>query len=101
MMGTLTVKEQVTYTAMMRLPAFMPHEEKMKRVDNVLEELGISHIAKSQIGNDMTRGISGGERKRVHIASELVTSTFQTFLAERLQIPAFYFWTRYSIFREY
>ena len=73
MLGTLTVREQITYAAMLRLPSLMPHNEKLQRVKEVIEELGISHIADSPIGSDMTRGISGGERKRVSIATELVT----------------------------
>jgi ABC-type multidrug transport system ATPase subunit len=42
-------------------------------VDEVMEELSISHIADSTIGTEMSRGISGGERRRLSIASELVT----------------------------
>ncbi|MEP7129225.1 MAG: isopentenyl-diphosphate delta-isomerase, partial [Chitinophagales bacterium] len=39
----------------------------------LMEELGISRIANSLIGTDMSRGISGGERRRLSIAVELVT----------------------------
>jgi len=47
-----------------------------------LQELNISHIANSQIGTDMIRGISGGERRRLGIASELVTDPNILFLDE-------------------
>lgn len=42
------------------------------QVTEALHELGIAHIAGSQIGTDTTRGISGGERKRLAIAAELI-----------------------------
>lgn len=41
-------------------------------MDECLQELGIFHIANSIIGTDTSRGISGGERKRLAIAAELV-----------------------------
>jgi ABC-type multidrug transport system ATPase subunit len=71
-MGTLTVREHLRYVAMLRLPAHMQIQQKMDRVDDCLRELGIYHIANSRIGTDTARGISGGERKRLAIASELV-----------------------------
>jgi len=50
----------------------MTKEQKTAKVDEVLQELGISHIANSRIGTDTSRGISGGERKRLAIATELI-----------------------------
>jgi ABC-type multidrug transport system ATPase subunit len=47
-----------------------------------MEELGISRIANSLIGTDMSRGISGGERRRLSIAVELVTDPSILFLDE-------------------
>lgn len=43
-----------------------------KQVDDSLYDLGILNIADSRIGTDTSRGISGGERKRLSIAAELV-----------------------------
>jgi ATP-binding cassette, subfamily G (WHITE), member 2 len=37
-----------------------------------MQELRIDHIANSRIGTDLSRGISGGERKRLAIATELI-----------------------------
>ncbi len=43
------------------------------RVEGVLEELGLQHVAGSQVGGSSgIRGISGGERRRVTIGMELV-----------------------------
>ena len=43
------------------------------RVEGVLEELGLQHVAGSQVGGSSgIRGVSGGERRRVTIGMELV-----------------------------
>ena len=71
---TLTVRECVKYSALLRLPREMSPDEINARVENVLRELGIEHIGDSQVGGSgRIRGVSGGERRRVTIAMELVT----------------------------
>jgi len=44
------------------------------QVDLVLKVLSLSHVADTIIGNQELRGVSGGERRRVSIACEAVTS---------------------------
>jgi len=80
--GTFTVKEHLMFVAQLRLPSGMPKQQKEERVRSVMEEIGISHIANSMIGTDTSRGISGGERKRLAIASELLTDPSLLFLDE-------------------
>jgi ABC-type multidrug transport system ATPase subunit len=43
-----------------------------KRVDAVMEVLDLLHVADTLLGDDMTRGVSGGQRKRVTIGEFLV-----------------------------
>jgi ABC-type multidrug transport system ATPase subunit len=60
-----------------------PHHAIEKDVYNVLASMGLSHIAESLIGGTATiRGISGGQRKRVNIAMELLKSPKLLFLDE-------------------
>jgi len=73
MLRELTVEENVTHSALMRLPTGWSHEKKLARVDEVLESLEIDHIRDCVVGDEKRRGISGGERKRVNIAMEMVT----------------------------
>lgn len=77
LMETLTVFETVLYSARLRLPHQMPLEAKKSRVRETMQELGISGIA-----NSMVKAISGGEKRRVSIACELVTSPSILFLDE-------------------
>jgi ABC-type multidrug transport system ATPase subunit len=71
---SLTVRETLLFSANLRLPESVTRLEKQSIVDATLEELGISHIAHSRIGGNGKRGISGGEKRRVSIGIELVTS---------------------------
>ncbi|KAG9314939.1 hypothetical protein JVU11DRAFT_4047 [Chiua virens] len=82
LMETLTVYETVLYSALLRLPREMPEEEKIARVYGTLEELGIRGIMDRRIGGSGKRSISGGEKRRVSIACELVTSPSILFLDE-------------------
>jgi ABC-type multidrug transport system ATPase subunit len=47
--------------------------EKLKQVDATMQLLNLTKIANSKIGDSRVRGVSGGERKRVSIATELLT----------------------------
>eukprot|EP00027_Filamoeba_sp_ATCC50430_P006942 CAMPEP_0168559412 /NCGR_PEP_ID=MMETSP0413-20121227/10509_1 /TAXON_ID=136452 /ORGANISM="Filamoeba nolandi, Strain NC-AS-23-1" /LENGTH=209 /DNA_ID=CAMNT_0008590637 /DNA_START=146 /DNA_END=772 /DNA_ORIENTATION=+ len=82
LIGTLTVKETLINAALLRLPKNMTYEDKMKRVDRALEVLGLRHIQDNRIGTQMARGVSGGERRRVSIAVELISSPPIMFLDE-------------------
>ncbi|CAI5708092.1 unnamed protein product [Hyaloperonospora brassicae] len=76
--STLTVRECITYSAQLRLPLSMTDAAKRAMVERVIEELNLGHVAGSRIGvvggSSSERGISGGERRRVSIGMELVTS---------------------------
>lgn len=82
MFAELTVEETLTYAALLRLPVSMPKEKKLLRVQKVIQELGLNKVKDTMIGNQIIRGISGGERKRVNIGSELVTDPALLFLDE-------------------
>ncbi|KAJ3536534.1 hypothetical protein NM208_g6676 [Fusarium decemcellulare] len=84
MLPTLTVHETILNSALLRLPRDMGRAAKEQRVFEVEKELGIHHIRDSLIGSEegKGRGISGGEKRRVGIACELVTSPSVLFLDE-------------------
>jgi ABC-type multidrug transport system ATPase subunit len=82
MIPTLTVYETILYSALLRLPRSMSQAAKKFRVMEVMQELGIDAIKDAKIGQPGARSISGGERRRVAIACELVTSPSILFLDE-------------------
>ncbi|KAK2489481.1 hypothetical protein MC885_011514 [Smutsia gigantea] len=66
-MGTLTVRENLQFSAALRLPSTMTNHEKNERINKVIQELGLSKVADSKVGTQFIRGVSGGERKRTSI----------------------------------
>ncbi|KAK7203982.1 transporter, ABC superfamily [Myxozyma melibiosi] len=82
LMPTLTVYETILNSALLRLPKTMSRDAKHLRVLETMNELGIIDIKDQVIGWEGRRGISGGEKRRVAIACELVTSPSIIFLDE-------------------
>ncbi|NXH21385.1 ABCG2 protein, partial [Bucco capensis] len=81
-MGTLTVRENLKFSAALRLPKAVKEKEKNERVNQIIKELGLSKVADAKVGTQFTRGVSGGERKRTNIGMELITDPAILFLDE-------------------
>ena len=64
----LTVRDQLGYTALLRLPQLWTHTRKMNEVDRIIRLLRLTKVADSKI-----QMLSGGEKKRVNIGTELLT----------------------------
>ncbi|GLC35641.1 hypothetical protein PLESTB_000000400 [Pleodorina starrii] len=82
LVGTLTVRETLMYAALLRLPRNMMHEDKLARVDGVIQELGLEEAQHTKIGTPFIKGISGGQKRRVSIGCELITHPGLLFLDE-------------------
>ena len=80
--GTLTVRENLSFSAHLRLPKDISVEEKNDRVSHVIAELGLEHCSDTRVGTEAARGVSGGEKKRTCIGMELVLSPKILFLDE-------------------
>jgi ABC-type multidrug transport system ATPase subunit/pSer/pThr/pTyr-binding forkhead associated (FHA) protein len=78
----LTVFEAVKYSARFRLPPDYSDEEIDRRVEETLRDLGLEGVKNLQIGKPEKKVLSGGQRKRVNIALELVTDPVILFLDE-------------------
>ncbi|XP_047322116.1 ABC transporter G family member 25 [Impatiens glandulifera] len=70
----LTVRETLLFCSLLRLPKHLDEREKIEAAENVITELGLSKCENTIIGNAFVRGISGGERKRVSIAQEMMVN---------------------------
>jgi len=69
----LTVRETLTFTAKLK----MTKEQSLQRdeiVDSVITDLGLKEVADSLIGDEWHRGLSGGEKRRVSIAIQIISN---------------------------
>ncbi|XP_058105721.1 ABC transporter G family member 22 isoform X2 [Magnolia sinica] len=78
----LTVKETLTYAALLRLPKTLTKQQKEERAMDVICELGLERCQDTMIGGSFVRGVSGGERKRVCIGNEIIINPSLLFLDE-------------------
>jgi ABC-type multidrug transport system ATPase subunit/pSer/pThr/pTyr-binding forkhead associated (FHA) protein len=78
----LTVFEAVKYSARFRLPPDYSDEEIDARVEQTIKDLGLEGVKNLEIGRPEKKVLSGGQRKRVNIALELVTDPVILFLDE-------------------
>lgn len=64
------------------MSADVSRKDRESFVDDVILELGLLKAQNTTIGNARVRGVSGGERKRVSIATQLITDPSILFLDE-------------------
>ena len=73
----LRVREALDYAAKLRLPSTATRAERDERVEAVMRELGLTERANLRIDR-----LSGGQRKRVSVALEMLTKPAMLFLDE-------------------
>ncbi|CAL5184972.1 unnamed protein product [Lathyrus oleraceus] len=82
LIGTLTVRETIWYSARLRLPDKMSRSDKRALVESTIVAMGLQDCADTVVGNWHLRGISGGEKRRVSIALEILMRPRLLFLDE-------------------
>ncbi|KAL7109042.1 hypothetical protein ACP275_06G151200 [Erythranthe tilingii] len=78
----LTVEETLMFAAEFRLPRTLSNSKKKLRVQTLIDQLGLRNAAKTVIGDEGHRGVSGGERRRVSIGTDIIHDPILLFLDE-------------------
>ncbi|GJR51721.1 ABC transporter G family member 6-like protein [Tanacetum coccineum] len=78
----LTVEETLMFAAEFRLPRTFSKSKKKLRVQALIDQLGLRNAAKTVIGDEGHRGVSGGERRRVSIGIDIIHDPIILFLDE-------------------
>ncbi|KAL2896412.1 ABC transporter G family member 2 [Bienertia sinuspersici] len=78
----LTVEETLMFAAEFRLPKSLSKSKKAARVQQLIDQLGLRNAAKTIIGDEGHRGVSGGERRRVSIGIDIIHDPIILFLDE-------------------
>ncbi|KAJ5809614.1 uncharacterized protein N7503_001832 [Penicillium pulvis] len=82
LIGSMTVRETLKFAADLSLPSSVSKRQRMERIRTLLEAFGIQKQADSLIGTPIRKGISGGQKRRVSVASQLITCPKILFLDE-------------------
>ncbi|KAI3520077.1 hypothetical protein L1887_09299 [Cichorium endivia] len=78
----LTVEETLMFAAEFRLPRTLSKSKKKLRVQALIDQLGLRNAANTIIGDESHRGVSGGERRRVSIGTDIIHDPIILFLDE-------------------
>lgn len=78
----LTVHETLMLAANFFLPTEASQESKEELVDTIIGDLSLRKARDTRIGNEKVRGVSGGERRRTSIATQLISDPAVLFLDE-------------------
>lgn len=82
LMTTLTVREAVHYSAQLQLPSSMSTHEKKERAEVTIQDMGLQDSINTRIGGWASKGLSGGQKRRVSICIEILTRPKLLFLDE-------------------
>jgi ABC-type multidrug transport system ATPase subunit len=82
--GTLKVKEHLMFQARLRMNKKFTLEDRERRVEEVLNDLNLKKCENTLIGDAEkgVKGISGGEKRRLAFASEIITDPMLLFCDE-------------------
>jgi len=82
LLHSFSVREVLHFQAELILPESFSKDSKRKRIMEVVESLGLTDCLDTNIGTVENRGISGGQRKRVSIAMDLIGNPAVLFVDE-------------------
>ncbi|KAJ3059718.1 hypothetical protein HDU99_006237, partial [Rhizoclosmatium hyalinum] len=81
LIGSFTVRETIRWAVKLILPT-LPFPTQEAKVQDMLVQFGLTKCADSVVGDVLRRGISGGEKRRLSIAVQLVKESKVVFLDE-------------------
>ncbi|KAK1140567.1 hypothetical protein N8T08_010204 [Aspergillus melleus] len=82
LIGSLTVYETLKFAADLSLPGSVSKSQRKERIQTLLTSFGIQGQASTLVGTPIRKGISGGQKRRVSVASQLITCPKVLFLDE-------------------
>ncbi|KAI3799477.1 hypothetical protein L1987_34775 [Smallanthus sonchifolius] len=88
----LTMEETLTFAVEFQLPRSLSKSKKKQRVQALIDQLGLRNAANTIIGDEGHRGVSGGERRRVSIETDIIHDPIILFLDELDSIPPVRTW---------
>ena len=84
LIGALTVRETLHFSSRLASSSssIPSRQERTSRVNALLDSFGLSEQADTLVGTPIRKGISGGQKRRLGVAGQLITSPKILFLDE-------------------
>jgi ABC-type multidrug transport system ATPase subunit len=82
LIGALTVRETLYFAARLSLSGMSSATERIHRIEQLIQAFGLTEQANTIIGTLVKKGISGGQRRRVSVAAQLISAPKILFLDE-------------------
>ncbi|KAG7377676.1 hypothetical protein PHYBOEH_000744 [Phytophthora boehmeriae] len=73
LLGSFTVKETLEMAARLSLPNSVTHDQIVAKVQAAIDEMGLRVCEHALVGDMFHKGISGGQKRRLSIAIELLS----------------------------
>jgi len=80
--ANLTVYENLYYSARLRLTHINDKNEISRRIEHILKQIGLWDKRNLKVGDQFNKTISGGQRKRLNVALELLSDPLIIFMDE-------------------
>ncbi|KAK4192039.1 ABC transporter G family member 15 [Podospora australis] len=80
LIGSLTVRETLSFAS--KLASRQNGRERLARIESLLDSFGLQDQADTLVGTAIRKGISGGQKRRLGVASQLITAPKVLFLDE-------------------
>uniref|UniRef100_H3GHI5 ABC transporter domain-containing protein n=1 Tax=Phytophthora ramorum TaxID=164328 RepID=H3GHI5_PHYRM len=74
LLGSFTVVETMRMAAKLSLPSTVTSQEIEVRVENVMDAMGLGTARDTLVGDIFRKGLSGGQKRRLSIAMELLSN---------------------------
>ncbi|KAG9239110.1 P-loop containing nucleoside triphosphate hydrolase protein [Amylocarpus encephaloides] len=82
LIGSLTIKETMHFAARFSHKNSLTKTERIRRINSLIESFGLRKQANQIVGTPIRKGISGGQKRRLSVISQLVTVPKILFLDE-------------------
>ncbi|XP_058764379.1 ABC transporter G family member 1-like isoform X2 [Vicia villosa] len=82
MLSALTAGETLYYSAQLQFPNSMSIAEKKRQADITLRKMGLQDAINTRVGGYGSKGLSGGQKRRLSICIEMLTRPRLLFLDE-------------------
>src|SRR5690606_16129117 len=82
LIGALTVRETINFSGRLSLPSRISSAERIRRVDHLIQAFGLKNQENTIVGTPLKKGLSGGQKRRLSVASQLITNPDVLFLDE-------------------